>query len=69
MRLIYLVVGLGILLWVIYTYQGSNSALKTDGDTTVKQQAAEQLRQAQEAADALQKSINEQAKRLQQPSE
>ena len=69
MRLITLILGLAVLLWVIYTYQGSNAVIKTDGDTTVKQQAEEQLRQAQEAADALQKSINEQAKRLQQSGE
>ena len=69
MRLITLILGLAVLLWVIYSYQGSNAVINTDGDTTVKQQAAEQLEEAKEAANALQKSINEQAKRLQQSSE
>lgn len=69
MRLISLILGLAVLLWVIYTYQGSGTAMQPDSDQTIKQQTAEQLRQAQEAADALQKSLDEQARRLQAPQE
>ena len=57
MRFMSLVLGLAILLWVIYTYLGSNAVLKTDGDKTVKQQ----IDKAKDAANALQKSVNEQA--------
>lgn len=69
MRLISLVLGLAILLWVIYTYQDSNTVIKTDGDKTVKQQAIEQMEEAKQAASALQKSIDDQAKRLQQSTQ
>ena len=69
MRLLYLVIALALILWLAYTYQGSNNDIKTESDTTVKQQAMEQLEEAQDAADALQKSLDEQAKRLQQSNE
>lgn len=69
MRLLYLVIGLAILLWVIYTYQSSNTANNADSDKTVKQQLIEQKNEAKSAASALQKSLDEQAKRLQQSTE
>ncbi|MFO7602569.1 MAG: hypothetical protein R6X06_02010 [Gammaproteobacteria bacterium] len=69
MRLIYLLFGLAAILWLTYTYTGSDTAHKQDADNTVKQQAAERLDEARAAADALQKSLDEQAKRLPQANE
>lgn len=69
MRLIYLILGLAVLAWVIYTYQGSTNGTMTEGDKTVKQQAVESIDEAKQAASALQKSIDDQAKRLQQSTE
>ena len=69
MRLITLVLGLAVLLWIIYTYQGSDTALKPETDKTVKQQAAEQRDEAKAAASTLQQSLDAQAKQLQQSSE
>lgn len=65
MRFISMVLGLAILLWVIYTYLGSNTVLKSDGDKTAKQQ----IDKAKEAANALQKSVHEQAELIQKAKE
>ncbi len=69
MRLLYLVVGLAIILWLAYTYNASNTVIKMDGDKTVKQQAVEHVDKAKQAANALQESIDEQAKLLQKSTE
>ena len=65
MRLIYLLVGLAIILWLAYTYNGTNTVIKTEGDKTVKQQAVEHIDEAKQAASALQKSIAEQTRLMQ----
>ena len=69
MRLISLILGLAVLLWIIYTYQGSNTALKPDADKTVKQQVVEQMDEAKATASTLQQSLDAQAKQLQQSAE
>lgn len=68
MRLISLVLGLAVLLWIIYTYQQS-STLKPEGDKTVKQQAVEDIDKAKTAASQLQQSVQDQAKLIQKAAQ
>lgn len=64
MRLLSLVFSLAIISWLVYTYMGSNTVIKTDSTKTVKQQTIERMDEAKEAAKALQKSMDEQAKKM-----
>jgi len=64
MRLLSLVFALAIISWLVYTYMGSNTVIKTDGTRTVKEQTIERLDEAREATKALQKSLDEQAQRI-----
>lgn len=65
MRLISLVFALAIIAWLVYTYMGSNTVIKTDSDKTVKEQVVETMDEARESANKLQKSLHEQAKQIQ----
>lgn len=65
MRLISLVFALAIIAWLVYTYMGSNTVIKTDSDKTVKEQVVETMDEARESANKLQKSLQEQAKQIQ----
>ena len=69
MRLLYLILGLAVLAWVIYTYQGSSPEIKVEENKTVQQQYQESIDEAKEAAAGLQKMLDEQEKRLQQTTE
>lgn len=65
MRLLSLVFTLAIISWLVYTYMGSNTVIKANGDKTVKEQVIETIDEAKEATKAMQKSLDEQTKRMQ----
>ena len=64
MRLLSLVFGLAIVAWLVYSYLDSGKTIDMNGDKTIKQQSQQTLQQAQDAANDLQRSLQQSQQNL-----